>query len=159
MRESVTMNGTDQELYGWVAEVLERRLSMGELSLLCGKSYRQCQRVVARVKVQGMLGVKHGNSGRSSKNQMPDEIRESIRTLIAGKYNNFNLTHLREKLLSEEKIIVARESLRKIAHSVGIPKKARRRRKKLIAYVRGCPRRACWFSLMGQSTRGSRARR
>jgi transposase len=130
MRESVTMNGTDQELYGWVAEVLGRRLSMGELSVLCGKSYRQCQRIVARVKAEGMLGVKHGNCGRSSKNRVSEELREAIRILIAGKYNNFNLTHLREKLLSEEQIIIARESLRKIAHTVGIPKKARRRRKK-----------------------------
>lgn len=140
MKESVTMNGNDQELYAWVEDVLNRKLSVGELALLCGKSYRQCQRIIANVRRFGMMGVKHGNCGRVSKNQLPDSVRDIIRSLIRGKYNNFNLTHLREKLASEENIFIARESLRKIAHSVGIPKKTRRRRKKVYCLRPRMPR-------------------
>ena len=134
------MNSKDQELYGWIEEVVERRLSVGELSLLCGKSYRQTQRILASVRRLGMLGVKHGNSGRVSKNRLPNSEREVIRNLIRGKYHDFNLTHLREKLAAEEKIFVARESLRKIAHSVGIPKRTRRRRKKVYCLRPRMPR-------------------
>jgi len=139
MKENVTMTGKDQELYAWIEEVMERRLSVVELSVLCGKSYRQCQRVIASVRRLGMLGVKHGNCGRVSKNRLPDSARETIRELIRGKYRDFNLTHLREKL-AEERIFIARESLRQIAYSVGIPKRARRRRKKVYCLRPRMPR-------------------
>ena len=134
------MTGNDQELYAWVEEVTERRLSVGELSTLCGKSYRQCQRILANVRRFGMVGVKHGNSGRVSKNRLPESARETIRSLIRGKYNDFNLTHLREKLASEEHIFVARETLRQIAHSVGTIKRTRRRRKKAYCLRPRMPR-------------------
>jgi len=134
------MNGNDQELYGWVEEVLERRLSVGELALLCGKSYRQSQRILASVRRFGMGGVKHGNSGRVSKNRLPESMRETIRGLIRGKYHDFNLTHLREKLAEVEHIFVARETLRQIAHQVGTPKRTRRRRKKAYCLRPRMPR-------------------
>jgi len=50
MKESVTMNGNDQELYGWIVEVMERGLRLVALAVLCGKSYRQCQRIRANVR-------------------------------------------------------------------------------------------------------------
>src|ERR1035437_7843166 len=87
-----------------------------------------------------MLGVKHGNSGRVSKNRLPESVRETIRGLIRGKYNDFNLTHLREKLASEEHIFVARETLRQIAHTVGTIKRTRRRRKKAYCLRPRMPR-------------------
>jgi hypothetical protein len=130
MKENVMMSGNDQEVYGWVLDVMEGRLRVGEFAVLHGKSYRQCQRILSSVRQLGMLGVKHGNSGRVSKNQLPISLQETIRSLIRGKYHEFNLTHLREKLASEEHIFIARESLRKIAHSVGTPKRTRRRKKK-----------------------------
>jgi len=46
-------------------------LSMGEFSALSGKSYRQCQRIVARVQAQGMLGVRHRNTGRIERRPPP----------------------------------------------------------------------------------------
>lgn len=140
MKESVTMTGNDQELYAWIEEVVERRLSVVELAVLCGKSYRQCQRILANVRRFGMVGVKHGNSGRVSKRRLPEAARETIRTLIRGKYQDFNLTHLREKLASEEHIFVARETLRQVAHSVGTIKRTRRRRKKAYCLRPRMPR-------------------
>ncbi len=134
------MTGKDQELYAWIEEVVERRLSVVELSVLCGKSYRQCQRILANVRRFGMAGVKHGNSGRVSKRRLPESAREIIRGLIRGKYQDFNLTHLREKLASEEHIFVARETLRQIAHSVGTIKITRRRRKKAYCLRPRMPR-------------------
>lgn len=136
MKESVTMNTLEQQMYEWVRDVLERRLSMKELSILSSKSYRQCQRIVAAVRVSGMFGVKHGNCGRISKNRINEALAETIRDLIRDKYFDFNLTHLREKLFEVENIVIARESLRKIAHSVGVPKKARTRRRKKVHCLR-----------------------
>jgi transposase InsO family protein len=140
MKESVTMNGNDQELYGWIEEVAERRLSVGELAVLCGKSYRQTQRILANVRRFGMLGVKHGNLGKESKHRLPESAREVIREFIRGKYHDFNLTHLREKLASQEHVFVARETLRQIAHTVGTTKRTRRRRKKAYCLRPRMPR-------------------
>ena len=124
------MKRIEQDLYGWVAEVLGRRLSMAEFSTLSGKSYRQCQRIVAKVRIHGMLGVKHGNTGRVPTNKTTSTVSSQITELIRTKYYDFNITHLKEKLEAVEKIKIKYESLRKIAHTVGIPKKARKRRRK-----------------------------
>ena len=124
------MTKDEQDVYGWVTEVLGRRLSMDEFSALSGKSYRQCQRIVAKVRSQGMLGVRHGNRGKTPLNKTASHLSAQINELIKTKYYDFNITHLQEKLLEVEKIKIKYESLRKIAHSIGIPKKARKRRRK-----------------------------
>lgn len=124
------MTKDEQDLFGWVSEVLGRRLSMNEFSTLSGKSYRQCQRIVRKVRHQGMFGVRHGNIGKAPKNKTSETLSSQISELIKTKYYDFNITHLKEKLESVEKIKIKYESLRKIAHSIGIPKKARKRRRK-----------------------------
>jgi len=124
------MTKDEQEIYSWVVEVLGRRLSMGEFSALSGKSYRQCQRIVARVRAQGMLGVRHGNTGRIPANKTSDFLISQVSELIQSKYYDFNMMHLKEKLEEIEKIKIKYDTLRKVAHSIGVPKKARKRRRK-----------------------------
>lgn len=124
------MTKEQEQIYLWVVEVLARKLSMREFSVLTGKSYRQCQRIVAKVKMNGLLGVRHGNTGRKPKNRIDANLTSHIRELIQHKYYDFNVTHLREKLFELENIQIPYETLRRIAHTVGVPKKARKRRRK-----------------------------
>ena len=109
---------------------------MREFSILRNKSYRQCQRIVAKVRLNGMLGIKHGNSGKPARNRLPDLLLQSIRHLIKTKYYDFNLTHLREKLFEVENISITRESLRRLAYTIGVPKKAQTRRRKKVYCLR-----------------------
>jgi transposase InsO family protein len=130
------MTKEEQRIFAWASEVLERRLGMGEFSTLSGKSYRQCQRIVKSVRLRGMSGVTHGNLGRAPSNKIISPLTDYIKELIKNKYYDLNITHLKEKLFEVEGIEIKYESLRKIAHTIGIPKKARKRRRKKVHCLR-----------------------
>lgn len=136
MKGCVVMSASDQKKYSRVLDVIAGRLSIGELSLLIDKSYRQSQRIVAAVRKKGMQGVHHGNRGRSPANRLDDRLKQDVQLLLTRKYYDFNLTHFAEKLSDCEGIQVKRETLRKWAHEVSTPKKARRRSSKKIHQIR-----------------------
>jgi hypothetical protein len=71
---------------------------------LIGKSYRQTQRLLIKVKNQGMLGTKHGNYGKTPVNKTSPLIEVDIKTLFTNDYYDFNLTHFREMLIDKEGI-------------------------------------------------------
>jgi hypothetical protein len=58
----VIMSEKEQKKYDLVQQVLNGRLSIVEFSTLIGKSYSQSKRIIKKIKEQGMLGVKHGNT-------------------------------------------------------------------------------------------------
>ena len=49
---------------------------MGKASLVLGVSERQCYRIKARVKQQGVKGVVHGNRGRAYKRKVKEKVSE-----------------------------------------------------------------------------------
>jgi hypothetical protein len=128
----VFMSSRNEEIYGWCQEVINGKLSIKELSILNQKSYRQSQRILERVKALGMLGVKHGNSGKVPKNKTSSDIEEDIRSLLKNDYYDFNLTHFREMLLEKEGMTVGKNIIHRIATRHGLVKKARRRSNKKI---------------------------
>ena len=65
MEGAIVMNTREQRTYGLALEVIYKRLTIGEFSILVGKSYRQGQRIVKKVEEKQMLGVKHGNFNRT----------------------------------------------------------------------------------------------
>ena len=71
---------------------------MGKASLVLGVSERQCYRIKARVKKQGVKGVVHGNRGRLCKGKVKEKEVKRIVELAKGKYRGFNDHHLTEKL-------------------------------------------------------------
>ena len=75
---------------------------MGKASLVLGVSERQCYRIKARVKKQGVKGVVHGNRGRPCKRKVKEKEVKRIVELAKGKYRGFNDHHLTEKLREQE---------------------------------------------------------
>ena len=127
MDGSIVLNARDTKAYQWAIEVLNGKLTIVEFSKLTEKSYRQAQRIVKNVKEKSVLGLKHGNLRRSPVNKTSDEIKMYVMKLLKNKYQGFNLTHFREKLVEDEGILVQRETLRKWAHQAGLVKRAQRR--------------------------------
>jgi transposase InsO family protein len=127
MTGMVTMNKVEQRTYGLVLEVLYKRMTIGELSLMIGKSYRQCQRILKKVEEKQIQGIKHGNSNRSPINKTNLELKGHVVKLLRERYFDFNMTHFREKLLEVEGISINRETLRKWCHEVNLVKRVRRR--------------------------------
>jgi hypothetical protein len=98
--------------------------------VLIQKSYRQTQRILAKVGSSGMLGVLHGNYGRTPHNKTPAVVEEDIRSLLKDDYYDFNLTHFREMLLEKEGIKVGKNIVHRIATTHGLVKKPKRRASK-----------------------------
>lgn len=121
------MTPQQQNIYHLALQVLHERLTIVEFSMLTGKSYRQSQRIIKRVKQKQMLGLLHGNLGKTPANKIHEQVKDRIIGLIRTKYYDFNLTHLQEKLREIDGVVIRRESLRKWAHEAGLVKRAKRR--------------------------------
>jgi len=108
-------------------EVLEGKLTIADYAVLIEKSYRQAQRIINKIKETDVLGVVHGNKSRPPHNKTPLELELKIVNLLTYKYNNFNLTHFREKLLENEKIEIKKDALHSIAKKYGLVKNPKRK--------------------------------
>jgi transposase len=110
-----------------IQRVFRAELTMGKASLVLGVSERQCYRIKARVKKQGVKGVVHGNRGRPCKRKVKEKEVRRIVELAKGKYRGFNDHHLTEKLREQEQIELSREKIRRVLRSDGIASPRKRR--------------------------------
>ena len=113
-----------------IQRVFRAELTMGKASLVLGVGERQCYRIKARVKDQGVKGVVHGNRGRACKYKLKDQTLKRVVELARGKYRGFNDHHLTEKLKEEEKIEISREKVRRVLRCAGIGSPRKRRANK-----------------------------
>ncbi|HET7829038.1 MAG TPA: ISNCY family transposase [Candidatus Limnocylindrales bacterium] len=127
MRESVTLNGKEQQRTEVVSRWLAGIVTTGEAALLLGCSERTAWRLRAAMLDKGAAGLAHGNRGRPSARRLPDAVAERIVLLATTEYQGFNDTHLAEMLAEEEGIVISRASLRRLLRSRGIASPRRRR--------------------------------
>jgi hypothetical protein len=114
-----------------VVERIERgQMTIAEGAEALGLSTRQVQRIRKRVVGEGVLGVKHGNTGRRPKHSTPVGLRALVSALRRGKYQGFNDEHFSEKLREVEKIDLSRSTVRRILREAGIAAERKRRRTK-----------------------------
>lgn len=123
----VYMSSKNQEVYRFCQEVLNHKLTIKELSILTSKSYRQCQRLVKKVKDKGMLGVIHGNFGKVPHNKTSFHDELDIKNLLKNDYYDFNLTHFKEMILEKEGIDIGKNVIHRIAKINGLVKNPKRR--------------------------------
>ena len=128
----VYMSSKDQEVYRLCQETINGKLTIKELSILIPKSYRQCQRLIKKVKNQGMLGIKHGNFGNIPHNKTSSEDELDIKNLLKNEYYDFNLTHFREMLLEKEGMDFGKNIIHRIARLNGLVKNPKRRASKKV---------------------------
>ncbi len=121
-----------KQLQRWkVMEMMEvGKITLKEAGEKIGVSYRQAKRIRRAVKVKGVKGLIHGNTGRPSSHRIEGRIREQIVDLSLRKYAEFNDSHFTEQLLEREGIVISRETVRKIRREAGIFSKHKRRGKK-----------------------------
>jgi transposase len=56
-------------------------------------STRQVFRLKKALRKEGIVGLIHGNRGRSSPHKISEEIRDKVDSLYQGKYAGFNVSH------------------------------------------------------------------
>ena len=125
------MSEKQQKNYELALQVIHNRLSIVEFSILIGKSYSTAQRIIKKVKQDGMLGVQHGNQGKTPWNKTPDELIEDATNLLRNDYNRFNLTHFREMLEVHEDIYLGKNIIHRLAVTNRLVKRPKRRKKKV----------------------------
>jgi transposase len=128
---TIAVNKQEQKTYELALQVSDGRLTLVEFGVLIGKSYRQAQRILKKVERRSILGVKHGNVGRTPANKIDSALKLEVLRLLKTRYFDFNLTHFAERLLIDEGIAVKRETLRKWAKAEGLVKRSKRRSRKV----------------------------
>ncbi len=103
------------------------KLTLAAVTPALGLSYRQAQRLKAKVQAQGLKGLSHGNRSRPPANKAPQKLREQVLALSQERYRQFNDTQFCQELASVEGIVVGRETVRRWRREAGIRPKRRRR--------------------------------
>jgi transposase len=125
--KGVYMSSKEQRTYQLCQDYLAGRLTIQEVSILIPKSYRQTQRLVNKIKLQGMVGIKHGNSGKTPYNKTPQQLESEVKSLLKNDYYDFNLTHFREMIEEKEGITIGKNIIHRIATKNGLVKRPKRR--------------------------------
>jgi len=124
MREDIIeMTKRELERYQVLGTCLKKDLTQAKAGELLGLSERHIRRLVKRVRLRGMKGLKHGNRGRTSPRKMSPELEERIAAIIGERYPDFSPLHASEKLWERHRIRVSREKVRLIMMSRGLWKR------------------------------------
>lgn len=123
----ITMTNEEMRTYRLACEVLAGKYSIKEFSKLIGKSYRQSQRIISKVKEKDFLGVVHGNSTKTPHNKAPEHLEALVVDFLKFKYEGFNLTHFKELLLKNENIDLSASFIYRVARKHNLIKCPKRR--------------------------------
>jgi hypothetical protein len=79
---NITMGQQELKTYGLGMDVIKGKLAIVDYALQIGKSYRQAERIINRIKHEDTKGVLHGNTGREPHNKTPLETELMIIDLL-----------------------------------------------------------------------------
>jgi len=113
-----------------IENAVQGRITVQEASGLLQLSRRQVKRLKARYEPDRVDWVRHGNRGRPKPWGTSEAIKKRIVELARNKYAGFNDSHLTEKLVEVEKMVVSRETVRRLLRQAKLrsPRKRRARR-------------------------------
>jgi hypothetical protein len=111
-----------------IRKILEKVLKQAAAAKILSLSYRQLQRCVQRVKVEGDRGIIHRSRGKVSNRRLADRVKERVIKLYRKSYKGFGPTLAVEKLCERHGLKVSDETLRKWLLQSGDWKKVRRKR-------------------------------
>lgn len=117
----------DEQRINIMQSVKGGQIPLVEGSRLLGVTVRQINRLLVRLREDGIRGLIHGNRGKTSPRKTKASTLERIKTWMQGKYQDINDTHLAELLKKEEKISVSKSTLRRIRVGAGFEAKRKRR--------------------------------
>lgn len=113
---------SQRQLQKWhvMGLVEEGKTTLKEATKKIGVSYRQAKRIRRALRVKGVKGIIHGNTGCAPWNRTTDSIRQKVLEFSREVYVDFNDMHFTEKLSEGQQIELNRETVRKLRRKVGI---------------------------------------
>jgi transposase len=111
--ETITLNQKQQRRADILLRLTARRISHRDAAQLLGVTDRHLRRLTVRFARDGLVSLVHGNTGRVPKHKTPPQTVDAISNLAGkdGKYQDFNVCHLHDKLTLEENIGIGRSTL------------------------------------------------
>lgn len=95
------MTKKDRERVKIMDAVIKGYIKLKDAANYLKISYRQAKRLKRKYKLDGTVGLIHGNRGRSSNNKIDDELRKKILKRYQERYLGFGPTFASEKLLKD----------------------------------------------------------
>jgi len=115
-----------------MSQLARKQITQIEVAKRLGISVRQVKRIWKRYQESGPEGLMHKSRGRRSHNQMDEELKKKVLTIIMEKYRDFGLTLATEKLVEVHKLKISDESVRKMMIEEGLWRHRRRRKLRLF---------------------------
>ncbi|MGI8423214.1 MAG: ISNCY family transposase [Chloroflexota bacterium] len=112
---------------GIMKTLLAGRITNEQAGAALHVSVRQVQRLKRRFEASGAPALRHASRDRPSPRRLTDPVRAQIETLMQTVYEGFNDSHLTEKLCELHRLVVSRESVRRLRRALGRPPTRRRR--------------------------------
>ena len=128
MAKGIFMSTLEQLIYSIIEDFRTGKITRKESALILGVSEKTITRKAEAIRKFGMVGVKHGNCGKSAVNRVDPAIETTVIELIKNIYFDFNICHAREMLEKEQCIIVSYGTLYKWCRIAGLSKGKRCRR-------------------------------
>ncbi|HEX6043314.1 MAG TPA: ISNCY family transposase [Pyrinomonadaceae bacterium] len=121
------MNDKQRRRCEIITRLIANQISNSEAGELLGRSSRQVRRIRQRYEARGLETLVHGNQGRPSLRRTPPALIAQLRELAgpAGRYHDFNVSHLAELLARDEGIKISRSTLSRllIIHHIRPPRR------------------------------------
>lgn len=141
--DRILMSQKERDRKVILSSVMEGKLTLVAASKKLKVSYRQIKRIYRRYKLEGDLGLVHGNCGKISHSAYSEDFKQAILKLYREKYEGFGPTLTCEKLLKEG-YQLSDETLRLWLIGEGLWDKKRKRK----GYRKRRERRACFGDLL-----------
>ena len=120
-RDTITMSVKEAKRLHLVQQAIEKRITQAEAAQMTGLSLRQTQRIVARVRQEGDLGISHRARGKEPNNRILPGVKDKVLDLCCGIYHELGPTHASEKLREKDHVPVSAETLRTWFLEEGLP--------------------------------------
>jgi transposase len=131
-KDVITMGTEEIRRYQIVEKTRKKELTQQEGGEILGLSVRQIQRLVKKVREQGVKGVVHGLRGKPSYRKIPEAHKKKLIGIYQRKYLDFGPTLACEKLEEREGLQISRETLRQWLMEEGLWRKHRKGKKHRI---------------------------
>ena len=126
---TITLNDKQRRRCEIITRLIAKKISSSEAGELLGLCSRQIRRIRERYEADGLATVVHGNQGRPSPRRTESSIIELLKELAgpAGRYHDFNVSHLADLLARDEGIKIPRSTLSRllIAHHIRQPRRTK----------------------------------
>jgi hypothetical protein len=130
-QEKLKMTVKEAERLGIMKQVDKKEFTLQKASEQMGVGFRQGKRIRKEYLINGAKGLVSKKYGQPSGNKIPEELKETIMTLVREKYPDFGPTLAKEKLEERHKRTISRETLRAWMMEDGLWKGKKKKNKKI----------------------------